>query len=71
MQPVYDLQIAWYDGDRFHNSMDGNGVVMPDGGVDLKEELRPVGPRYRVTRSFGDAAGIRWQVDEDGNIKEA
>jgi hypothetical protein len=44
---------------------------MPDGGADLREELTPVGPQYRVTLSFRDAAEIRWQVDEDGNLKEA
>ena len=41
---------------------------MPDGGADLREELTPVGPQYRVTLSFRDAAEIRWQVDEDGNL---
>jgi hypothetical protein len=71
MQPVYDLQITWYDADRFHNSMDGNGVVMPNSGTELKEELRADAPRYRVTLSFRDAAGVRWQVDEDGNLKDA
>jgi hypothetical protein len=70
-QPVYDFEVSWYDGASFHNSMTGNGVVMPDSGTDLKEELRAGQQRYRVTLSFRDAAGVRWHVDEDGNLKEA
>jgi hypothetical protein len=75
-QPVYDLEITWHQGAALRGSVEGHGTVMPDAGADVRRELTGgpsaavSGSPFRVTLSFRDAAGVRWEVDEDGELKE-
>jgi hypothetical protein len=69
-QPVYDLAVDYYNGDRFHNTLNGDGWMGPDSQQDLFEALTGSVTRYRVTLSFRDAAGVRWLLDEAGNMNE-
>ena|ERR1700722_10711465 len=75
-QPVYDFELTWFQGAAMRGSVKGNGVLMPDSGQDLKREL-PDGPSavvsgspFTATISFRDAAGVRWEVDDAGALRE-
>ena len=75
-QPVYDLEVTWHHGAAMRGSAEGKGTMLPDAQVDVRRELNSgpssavSGSPIRVTLTFRDAAGVRWQVDEDGRLEE-
>lgn len=74
-QPVYELELTWHQGAALRGSVKALGVLLPAAQQNLQRELAenfsPASrERFGVTLRFRDAAGVRWTVDQDGNIDE-
>lgn len=76
-QPVYDLEVIWHQGAALRGSVEGLGVVMPDAQLNVTRHLASgpsaavSGSPFKVALRFRDAAGVRWQVDQNGKLEEA